>query len=116
MNIPTLQFISEVERVFSVCYPKSFKKFCNGYHDKNILAIYPNITKGQFITDIETLKNINLLGNKIKSLTFHPNNLPNLKSLLVEKPLLDYDSIDFLYKFEALGGEIYKVEVQEKRD
>lgn len=59
MRIPTIQFISEVENVFSVCYPESFKTFCHEYASKDIVLTYPKITEGQFIHNVETLKTVN---------------------------------------------------------
>ena len=52
MKLPTVEFLNSVEHYFSVSYPMQYKLFCSQNH-----TFTP--TKGQFITDIETLKTIN---------------------------------------------------------
>jgi len=60
VKVPSLAFLSEVEKLFSVSYPQAFKDFCEKYSTLNLANTYPNITNGHFICDIETLKKINI--------------------------------------------------------
>mgnify|MGYP001225743869 CR=1 FL=1 len=59
MIVPSSGFLREVERLFSVSYPAPFRQFCERFARENILDAYPDITRGQFITDLETLKAVN---------------------------------------------------------
>jgi hypothetical protein len=65
MIVPTTGFLSEVENLFLVFYPKTYKDFCDMYRNQNIIDDYPKIINGSFINDLGTLKMINSrIGNE----------------------------------------------------
>jgi hypothetical protein len=53
MIVPTIDFLSEVENLFSVSYPGPFREFCEHYARQNILDAYPALVQGKFITGLE---------------------------------------------------------------
>ena len=53
MKLPSVEFFNSVEMFFSASYPVQYKLFCSEHP-----SLTP--TSGQFITDIETLKAINM--------------------------------------------------------
>lgn len=59
MIIPSLEFLESMEKKFHVKYPKTYKVFCSKYRNENILDKYPNLIKGNFITDVSTMRSIN---------------------------------------------------------
>ena len=55
MELPKIEFLKEVENMFSTHYPKTYINFCMKYIDnKDLLKDYPTISKGKFITDCLT--------------------------------------------------------------
>lgn len=59
MEIPTLEFLSMIERRFAVSYPKPFKDFCENARTFDPLADFPNLSRGRFVCDLETMLAVN---------------------------------------------------------
>jgi hypothetical protein len=56
---PSLQFLDEVERTFSVTYPEPFHSFCERYQATDVLRDYPQLVRGKFIYDVASLAEAN---------------------------------------------------------
>ena len=63
LNCPTLAYLDEVERAFSVVWPESFRTFCSARAGSDLRAAYPFL-RGTFICDLETLEKTNVLVGK----------------------------------------------------
>jgi hypothetical protein len=60
LKCPTLDFLQDVERTFSVAWPESFRRFCTIHSSSELNEKYPSL-KGTFIRDFEELEKTNVL-------------------------------------------------------
>ena len=60
LKCPTVDFLEEVERTFSVAWPESFRTFCRVHAGSGLSDRYPGL-KGTFICDFDALEKTNVL-------------------------------------------------------
>lgn len=58
LRCPSLRFLEEVERTFSVAWPESFRTFCRVHAGSSLSERYPGL-KGRFIVDLDELEHTN---------------------------------------------------------
>lgn len=60
MKVPSTQFLDNIEQLYSVNYPHSYRKFCAKFHQGGLQGITHASRNTKFITDVEEFWSVNV--------------------------------------------------------
>ena len=60
MRVPAVEFLDEIERLYSVKYPKQYRELCAQLKDTDFHSTNGSFDGADFITDIETFWSVNV--------------------------------------------------------